>query len=595
MDFCYKKSMGNGTITSKFRLSQPPTTIIPNQSNLRTIISEIEESKVEHSIKSPEIETKETHHPSNCNRCYKLKKKCSRTYPKCSHCQRTGVECEYVNRSKKRKKEIEGQVLQISKPDLKQGVTSHKLISVSSLLSDEPEPTKRKITKKRMPTAALASSARRAKQVDRNLIDRINYNSITTSSTTNLNEEFITLKAINISPIIFALNYFENYTFKYPFLNKDKYLQKLSKVDFAKESIVNLDLYLLLSIGCLLYDSKCGTNYYSEIFKEKSVLSIIDVLNFSFSEYNKDALKLLLLLTIFGINSMNGELVWNLIGMLNRAVIKFEIYKKGDDDDDETRRIFWSIHNLDKEYSLLSKKPSQFPNYKYITQGQIESPLYENENISLINHNITLCKFQDSILDLLLTNSNENLSKISGDVGKWSSTTTKEIRQKFIQQPDLQDLIPWLYFQSFYLQAELDSLSTTKSIRFSSQFIFYSFTLMILGSDKSEKPNYKISISSSLFWYAQLFNVLNYSINTFIHFLETEEEDNLRVKIVDFNSYLHQLLNILKYVSGRNQDKINQEINNLITNLDDLSIQLMSEDKNSILTTCKRISLYSVI
>ena len=50
------------------------------------------------------IESADTHHSNNCNRCYRLKKKCLREYPKCSNCLKSGSDCEYVDRSTKRRR-----------------------------------------------------------------------------------------------------------------------------------------------------------------------------------------------------------------------------------------------------------------------------------------------------------------------------------------------------------------------------------------------------------------------------------------------------------------------------------------------------------
>ena len=332
MDFCYNKLMGNGTVASKFKLTNK---VQLNQSNLRTPIipkrgfedmesaadtKNTKECNTEASEVPESTESSLTHHPSNCNRCYRLKKKCTRTFPKCSHCERTGSECEYVDRTKKRKKtadsgtqlsKSDGQLIHIASADpVQTGVVAHKLISVSSLLvtdqNEDQVKNREKFKHKKVATAALASSARRARDKERDNIDKINFKTTQQASTSNIQEEFITMKEIKDDslPLAFALNYFNNFGHKYPFVNKDFFLNKLKSIDFSKDSIVNLDIYLLLSIGCILYDAKMQTSHYSEYFKTKSIYSIIDVLDLSFSTYNEDSIHLLLLLSIyFGVNT----------------------------------------------------------------------------------------------------------------------------------------------------------------------------------------------------------------------------------------------------------------------------------------------------
>ncbi|KAI5954791.1 hypothetical protein KGF57_003815 [Candida theae] len=634
MDFCYNRSMGNGTVASKFKLTNK---VQSNQSNLRTPIapkrsfeedesttvfetttsttttntntttttssSSTESNDRETEPTQENAENSSTHHPSNCNRCYRLKKKCTRAIPKCSHCERTGSQCEYVDRTKKRKKssdgviqsaKSDGQLIHIASADATQNeVDAHKLISVSSLLiadqSDDQAKNREKSKHKKIATAALASSARRALEKEKESMDKINYKTTQVATQSNIQEEFITMKEIKDDslPLAFALNYFNNFGHKYPFINKDLFLQKLKKIDFSKDSIVNLDIYLLLSIGCILYDAKTQTSHYSAYFKTKSIYSIIDVLDLSFRKYNQDNIHLLLLLSIYGLTSLNNEMVWNLIGLLNRAVLKFDLFKKLDDVSIE--RVFWSIHNLDKEISVVANKPSQFPRYAYIEEKDIDTALYEDENLSLVNYYIALGKIQDSLADAVLSHSSENLTSISSSIGSWVSTFTKDISLKYVSQPSLQELIPWINIQSYYMQTVMDQVSTTKSFQFPSNFIFHSFTSLISASDKSlgsnDKLNTKVAIVASGIWYAQLFDVIRYSTDSLIHFLKARDPE-LSYKIREFNEFLQQDLNLLKYIRGfqsllhlEGYQKLSTKVNETIEILENLGIVLLGFDE----------------
>ncbi|KAI5960420.1 uncharacterized protein KGF55_004712 [Candida pseudojiufengensis] len=645
MDFCYNKSMGNGTVASKFRLTSK---IQSNQSNLRTpliipkadginnqfsplnqitpqqnnnnkqtielknqttpIINEEVNKPITtpkpnlQQTPSPPIENNISHHPSNCNRCYRLKKKCTRAYPKCSHCERTGSDCEYVDRSKKRRKvvpanveetKIDGQIVHIADTSKSKELVEQKLISISSLLADsnDEQVKKREMSKNnKIPTAALASSARRAQDKERqNIVDKINFKTTQKPTFSNLQEEFITMKEIkeNELPLIFAMYYFENFSFKYPFINKVEFFEKLKKINFAKDSIVNLDIYLLLSIGCILYDSKCQTDHYTTYFKTKSILGIIDVLDLSFSTYMENNMELLILLSIYGIASLNSDLVWNLLGLLDRAVVKFELYKKLDTI--QTSRIFWSIHNLDKEFSIISQRPSQFPSYNYFKENSITVSLYEEENISIVNRNIKLGMYQDALNDSLLSNSRDNLFEISKNLGIWTAGITKEFSLKYSTQSEVQCLVAWANIQSYYLQTVMDQISTTKNFQFPSNFIFHSFTALITASDKSSeksKANTQSSIVSSMFWYSQYFNIVRYSIDSLIHFI-IEKDNDLELRVKEFNDFLQQSLNMSKFIRAAKTSNtiegyinLSDDNNKLIEELERVSLKLLGYDVN---------------
>ena len=574
---------------------------------------------------SPEIESLTSHHPSNCNRCYRLKKKCTRTYPKCSHCERTNSLCEYVDRSKKRRKIGEefsngnlghSQISTIShvKSNLtptKHIAPNHKQMSVSSLLStdsNDDQTRAREIQKNfKVPTAALASSARRAREKEKDtLVGKLNHKSTQAPRFSNLNEEFISIKAITTDPklpVIFALNYFENFGNKYPFINKVDFLKKLDQTDFSKDSIVNLDVYILLSIGCILHDMKCLNENFKLYFKTKNIESVLDVLDLSFATYNPEQIQLLLLLCIYGVTSFNIDFVWNLIGILNRAVVKFELYKKLSEDP-TAERIFWSVHNLEKEVSLLLRKPSLFLKYEYFSSQSISKLLYEDENLSLINHYISLGKFHDSLIDSILKNSREKLTEISSNIGNWVGALTKDISLKFVSQPALQDLIPFANVQSYYLQTEIDQISTTKSFMFPSQFIFYSLTMLISALDKSNtfesKPNTKITLIASGFWYLQLFTVIQTSIDCLKHFIEAKEaQENVQSRINEFNGISQQAVNLLKYIRGNKTPrflegykKLDNHVDKLIETLESLGIKLLArkeDDTAAIINTLDKV------
>lgn len=627
--------MGNGTVTSKFRLSPLGTlgsgstapSIQLNQSNLRNepkggppakegqnsenptessdgvsheapingvsaLINAAESTESSRENRSEivsnnllglkrEAESSETYHPSNCNRCYRLKKKCSREYPKCTNCTKSGSDCEYVNRMTKRKRKSpitytfkespahpqNGEVFYMSSGPSAQNQPVHnglRQVSVSSLLVPEVQAIREVSSTTHVPRKLPPLVPRKDINTVRNsLVASVNHRAILVRSSTNLKEEFITMKAIAHLelPLTFALNYFENFSHKYPFINKREFLDNFTKIQFEKESIVNLDVYLLMSIGCLLYDSKCKTNHYQEYFKEKSIEAVVDVLDLGFNEYDIENMRLLVLLTVYGITSMNGDLCWNLIGMLNRAIVKWDLYNNSDDISKE--RLVWSIHNLDKELSLLLKKPSQFPNYEYLKcTYPLTKKLYEDENLEFINENIGLGMLETSLTHLrLVSKPADSLTQLSSDFEKWRVNSSKIIHKAYAQSPYLQDYISWINLHYYYLLIELDQVSHSQSFQFTLQFLSSCFTLLISSSDNAptnpseRKANIKIALSASLFWFNKLFNVIIYNIESLKGILEsknsTATEDTL--KLSEFNSNLQLILNLLKYIRGSKQ------------------------------------------
>ncbi|KAK6198788.1 uncharacterized protein RJT21DRAFT_122423 [Scheffersomyces amazonensis] len=719
MNFYYRKSMGNGTIASKFRLEnniQPPI-IQSNQSNLRnpihshitstttlpigsgyistvapqssastltststptstsgstsgsTSISNSIDSSIptnnghttgsyhtldekEQSIitgalmtnkrsfikstenddqKNQPVEFPDTHHPNNCNRCYRLKKKCSREYPKCSNCSRTGNECEYIHRSNKRRKRIPGSknikylgentdANVVSKTDIdvvSDGKSSdevisekiseqkpivlkesneiskqvHKLVSVSSLLSTEeeevsvsPSSTTTAITPsssissntitstreprpKKVPSAALSSSARRAKEADdipehEKLIRRL-----WTTSNTNLKEEFITMKSISDPelPLKFVRNYFDNFSHKYPFIDKMTFLSTFNNIDFTKESIINLDTYLLMASGCLIADStNKDKRHFQDYFNEKNIASIIDVLNLNISYNDRDeiveSLKLLLLLTVYSLTSLNYAFSWSLIGILDRLIVHLDLYKKSDNVSDQ--RIFWSIYNLDKELSLLAGKPSQIPINDFI---QVEFPLtktlYEDENLQLINQEIKLSHIRDTLLYLKLSGKkNHDLKSISSELEQWRIDTSSAIHQGYSQAPNMPEFISITNLNYYYLLVELDQLSLCESFQFTLQFISNSFHLFVSEAKHNDKKqSSELSLNAYLMWHIQLSKVIQYNLNSLLDIFKDNQISTIQisVKLSEVNSNLQVIINLLNYLQEFNN--VNQE------------------------------------
>ncbi|ODV78534.1 uncharacterized protein CANTADRAFT_29628, partial [Suhomyces tanzawaensis NRRL Y-17324] len=609
MDFYYRKLMGNGTVASKFRLNSmlpssntTTTTVQLKQSSVRDLLKRsepAEEDGDESGKQKHPIEFPETHHRNNCNRCYRLKKKCLREYPKCKNCLKTGAECEYVVRSNKRRKrgsapKLNGEgVLStgISKEDGSQEnkdvVVAHKLVSVSSMLANElyedamkKEPSNLTSTNTRRPikkitTAELSSSARRARDSPEvPLAQKIMTKSLsTTSSPANLKEEFITMKPLPNEdlPLIFALNYFENYSSKYPFIDKNKFLTRLKSIDFKKEAIVNIDIYLLMSIGCLTFDLQSDLAKREKLFplyfNEKNVESTIEVLDLNLfnasTEEIIENMDLLLLLTIYSISSFNNELCWGLLGILNRLVVQLELYKPSElsskIDTIHLQRIFWSVHNLDKELSLQLMRPSQFPAAEF-TRVPLPQNTFEgdDESLDLINQEIKYYQFHDLLLTSFLSGANrdsEKLKEISLSLEKWRVTTSSIIHKLHHQSQSLQDWTSYVNLNYYYLLIELDQLSPSESYQFTLHFLSNSFALIISDTEaesnsSNSKLDVKLTLRSSLYWYKRLFKVINYNMTSLSKMVESTQlkKLDLSLRLSEFTGNLQLIVNLLRYI-----------------------------------------------
>lgn len=585
MDY-YRKLMGNGTVTSKFRLTGQFPMVQLQESNVR---NNTEDSVV--AVKDIEkVESPDTHHPNNCNRCYRLKKKCSREKPSCGNCVKTRNECEYVLRSNKRRRRnaganstpsaestgngstgsgepIAGNADLTSNRDLSgnadfidasngftEGASSSvtandSRVLVSSLLTDEP---------KFQQDFKLRETGKVNKR-DKQLSDKV-MNSLMKS--TDMKDEYITMKLSGDLSIVFMDNYFDNFELQYPFISRSDIEKQIDAIDFEVENIINLDIFLILAIGCLIYDYNHKSNQFA-MFKEK-LTSIIDML--SYSQLN---MKILVLLVIYSLETLNEQLAWNLMGILTRLVVKCDLYKgpspdghdlnkdRSSDDDHDDRVMFWTIYNLDKELSLMLKKPSQLPQDEFITTSPVDS----GENTEIVNQFITLYKYYNQILtlNLLPTFDNDRLHQLSTNIETWRSTTNKLVSKYFIKSNKLGDYINFINLHYYYLLIEIDQLSPLESWQFTLQFLSNSFSL-ILQEDVSNK----LSINN-LYWYKKLFNVIKYQLKSILKLVNGSlNKVDLSLKLTEFNSCLQLIINLLNYLNNNNtQDNdINQTIDN---------------------------------
>lgn len=552
MDFYYRKLMGNGTIASKFRLNV-------NQSDVRK--PQRGDSENLPLFLESSFETSESHHRSNCVRCYRLKKKCSRTYPRCSYCTKTGSECEYVDRqTKRRKKKLRNSESDPQEPSSSVSIASlvhreetEELFHHIDLPATESNVARQVLSDKKPPK----SPRNVHESATRGIVSSLHSGMIRSSdvgSRQQLHDQFLVVRAIeDVSlPLAFVYTFFANYEWKYPFLSLTLFLEKFKDLTFTNDIFVNMDVYLVMAVGCILYDSSNNTQHYQDFFSDKLIESIVDVISYDIrSEEDLHTAHLLILLCIWAINVSNGNLVWNVVGFLNRLLIFLTDFT-GKNNQCMRKRCFWSIFNLDKELSLLLDKPSQFmPTQIIKVQATFEDTLHDGERESLaplMKQSVEIHLLQDMMISLklgLLEKLPEMLTEYSSNLDKWRVATLLLIHTEYAELPLLQNFIGLVNLDYYYLLIELDQLSSTESFQFTLQFLSNSFSLLL--NELSVKKGVVGTSLYSLFWFNKFFKVVDFNLKSLLRILELSKAE-LTTVLAEFSSNLQLIINLLKFL-----------------------------------------------
>lgn len=559
MDVYYRKLMGNGTVASKFRLelkavdekapakaATPPVIdqtmrIYPPPSNGTDLVS---------------------HHESNCVRCYKLKKKCSRTYPMCDYCSRSGTACKYVERRRKKQRLEEPSGLPLAEKP--------KSVSISSLVHrDETDEPFRNIDvanllpqhQQELPTISRYGSSESLRSLMRgkqylSLHRKLVSLSLGLRSRHKLLDELLVVKAIlDLSlPSSFMHTFIGNYEWKYPFLPLLNIIKRFKTLSFNNETLVNLDIYLALAIGCSIYDSNHNTQHFKAYFSDSLIESINDIVSYDFvPEEDVETTDILILLSIYAINVSNTSLIWSILGYLNRLIIYMADFS--DPNSKKLRqRLFWSVFNLDKELSLLLNKPSQFVPWQVIKVSRdFESSLQEGELVhlaSLMTSAVELHRLQDRMLSFSLGLEETNkdaLTKYSSDLESWRVSILLLIHTEYADLLLLQNFIGLINLDYYFLLIELDQLLSTESFQFTLQFLSNSFSLLL--SEQSEKKGVVGTSMHSLFWYLKFFKVVEYKLSSLQRVLSSDvSKTELNSRLNEFNSNVQLILNLINFL-----------------------------------------------
>lgn len=640
MDYYYRKPMGNGAVASKFKLSGNLNKDKEGTSGSSEEIVSHSEPGAERALEDDRSESVTSDIQAfNCDRCYRLKKKCLRNTPRCRNCERSGAECKYIDRRHKKTKRDDEQEKDEKSSDSSTNMsvframndTSHasggviKQVPSESLSPSEIadnaalSSSRSRRENKRPPLKSLKVSTRKEitsllNKDEISVANILTQNSMKQRTSNNLKDAFINIPAMGYDhPRHFLESYFQNYGTKYPFIEKDGYLQKFQSLKFDSESIINLDMYVLLSIGCLIFDNNNGTELFSSYFNDNRVQSVVENLNYiemNNEEENFENLKLFLLVAVYALSLFNEKLCWGVLEVMDRLVNRMRFYIPITSDIVTQERIFWSIFNLDIELSLLANRPSMITPPEYVKLPfEIKKQGSDKESIDIIIQEIALHKLQHEILHWKLKGGAEKevLKRISADLEKWRVKTSRAIHEACIHDTGLQNCTSIVNLNYYYLLIELDQVSSSESLQFTLQFLSNSFSLFIAKEDASSKPQDRVSICN-LVWYVKFFNVIKFTLLSLKRTLiqlheqckaeESQESSLASLKLSDFNSNLQLILNLCRFIIQNNYraNPFFARISGCSNDLSSLCLILLSSDflsksPNQQATTIKEVEL----
>ncbi|CAN3486591.1 hypothetical protein DICA0_F38336 [Diutina catenulata] len=685
MDYYWRKSLGHGAVTSKFRVT-----------SLRQPMDVHDETQ---------LEDASTHHPSNCNRCYRLKKKCSRERQGCVACKRHGVPCVYTNRPNKRRRREEpmspplseglagvpgaaagqstGAGVRTDAPGAPRsstaanggetgaasscasvnaganagasagaganaganaGVGAQSPVSASPATTN-PAPDRRPHGPTNRPTAQTPSIPRahsttppegssrqtsleaipprpasaRADPLDhtdrtaefefvephpapvqvpdpapsklsvssllsdeprraphRHVCKQVKQQTVSpVSAATQVREEFTSLGPVADAnlPMVWFMNYSENFGHTYPFLDLDAVAATVRQLDFRGESIVPLEVYVVLAIGSITFDARTAQDpgaTFDTYFSRTTIEHMIEVVNLAVvSRDDPDAaaiMRLLLLLAIYSVVELDDARLWIYVGLLARTALQLGLYRPSSP---FWARVWWSVFNLDTQLSLLRQCPPGLVDARFVTlKLPITDKLYPSENLDMVNKEIERHQLQaDAILPVMYPGSTVDAQALHQRLVAWRDITLHNISREASNVEDAQAMVN---VDFYYLAIEIARMSGTDTLAHTLAFLSNSFRLAL--REETDKPQVKQSLS--LFWYKKLFKVIDYFSASFSAMAsQSLHRVDLSVKLTEYMSNLSVMVNLLKYLQ-MNHDAMEPHLASLGASLAALNSKL---------------------
>lgn len=550
-EYYWRRAMGNGAVAAKFRISPLPP-ITPKS---------VDEKDEENSVERPD-----SHHPNSCERCYRLKKKCLRSKPKCLNCTRMGVICHYAVRGIKRKR---------TQPQSTQPQSSLSLSSVENgdgldveFRFVDPEPVVRTLAPVRSlklsVSLLISPDVRHSSQVSSQIKLKV-----MNPSANSVQEEFANLAPVEDVdlPLVWLMNYWENFGSTYPFVDYDNVRKSLGDIDFATELIIPFEVYLMMAIGAITYDARTqGKLTFNGHFSKETIETMIEVLDLD--DTKEGTFRVLLLLAIYAVVLLNEHLLWNLVGILCRSALKHDLYRPILPMYD---RIWWSIYNLDCQLLVLLAHPPGLVDRRFIQQRPLREKMWPGEDLERINQEISRHRLlADLLVPMLVPGTEVNPSELSQRLERWRQFTTACIHR---QATNVEDATAMVNVDYYYMCTEIDQLSLLELLQFPLHFLLNLFRLA-LRDDELDKHQVKQLLL--MFWYRKFFKVIDYFLLLLTRLAASNiNRVDLSVKLTEYVLNLQVMTNLLKYLQ-ENEDEMAPKLTKIVEKLTTINAKILT-------------------
>lgn len=617
--------MGNGAVTGRFRVN-------PVLSRSTSSGSKSNNAFKERLL----IERPDTHHHNSCERCYRLKKKCLREKPECATCAKMKMSCEYVDRSHKRRKREDkgatpggggaeskevnnasgGEVnAEINEPKQSEPNRGSSDLSLANASEDSAPPPSPKVSgtadetavefrfvephlqtvsntpvaprdnvrafegarNSRLSVSLLISPDDR--QLKNHVCRQIKRQVMKPVQLSSIREEFTTLAALGDIelPKVWLMNYWENFGHTYPFVNLDEAREQLSKIDFQSELIVPFDLYLILAIGSITYDSRTLLEgdeklSFEKHFSQDTIELMVEFLNLGMASLEHpstvDNLRILLLLAVYAVVLLNETQLWNWVGILCRSVLRLGLYRSLLI---FFNRVWWSVYNLDKQTLVLMNSPSGLLDSKFVNQKYpIVERLWPDEDLDMVNQEIARHQFLDDLLlPMLVPGVPVDTTELSHRLELWRKGATACIHRR---ATNVEYATAMVNIDYYYMCTEIDQLSPLELLQFTLHFLLNLFRLAIREESLAK---YQIKQLLLLFWYLKFFKVVDNFLNLLRRLVALDlNRVDLGVKLTEYVLILLVMMNLLKYML-ENHDIMESRLADLVSQLTEVNAKIL--------------------
>lgn len=584
----------------------------------------------------------DAHPVKSCSRCYRLKKKCLRDLPRCSLCTASHQECVYTERKVRKRKssgDASSPVFLVSLesfrdidqeksswvqpadpiPESDHGIIigpqpadrlqdreeknasptqehrkSHGSAQESTPAGREPaninvsncdrpglrRPSIDKSERlRRFASRADSTRSFKAQKTD-SWYNTTMHRYADATNSYNAAEEFLATKSIadRELPSRFAAAYFNTYNKIHPLIDEQAIIDTVTKTDFSNGLIVSVEIYVVLAIGCRIYDYEKKTDHFAGSFSHKNVDSVLDMLDLGITErtppdsaaYN---MRLLLLVILYNMCVLDDTKCQRLLGVASLISIQLRYYCTSDS---HAQQIFWLLYILDKHSSLVWSRPLFLPQDAFIL---IPLPVQcaPQAKGSFTQHQVVLARIRGRVLSRKLGDDACKAKELLSEINVWHTVamTACDYDDKWKRE----QYIHWTNMQRFYVLVELDQIEPgiCSLLKPTMGYLSSSFASVLGEGDGALSP------SKSLVWRRELLNVVQYSLNSLLHVLLKASASNrldVSLQLGEANCTLQVLTNLLEFLRARDS-KISSEpdwVEEAGTQLQNLSVCILKNN-----------------